>query len=974
VERDEASAERTTPVAPGALSALLRQLAADPVGSFEADWQLGLQPGQEVGRFRLVREIGRGGFGVVFEAEDPALGRRVALKAVRTGGRAGLREERLLREAEAAARLSHPAIVTLFDVGRTAQGPYLVLELLEGETLAARCARGPMSVREAVGIAGAVTRALAHAHERGVVHRDLKPANVFLCAGGAVKVLDFGLAHAFGHRRIEGGTPAYMAPEQAAGAPEDERTDVFAIGVLLFRMLTGRLPFGDLRGDVSLSGPDPAPAFEVPRVPELGELVARMLEKDPVRRPRDGVALLPALAEVERALEGEGGPGPVRVTRRRGRRMAALVALGTLVGGGAVGGALLLREGRIGSPAAPDGRIVVAVADFVNLTGDPDLDSLSGLLITSMEQSRRLSVLTQARMADLARQAGKPDPERIDEILGRELCRRAVARALLLPTIRRLGSVYAVELRALDPSRDSYLFALQERSESKEGLLAAVDRLSDGVRRGLHEPEGEVAAARSPVAEVVTGDLVAYRHYQAAQRHLSGLRYAEAAAELKKALEAQPGFALAHHQLARMGTVGEITREEQQGHLARALALRDRLPAKERRILLAWNALSQGRAEEGEAGYRALSMDFPDDKEVALELGTALFDADRVEEAVPHLRRATRLDPASISAGAQLQDALGWLGRSAEALELARQASRILPGPQTLALEANALLWAGEHREAARLAGIALDQGEQVGRAIRMNALVRLGDLEAVEAEAAVAVASSDAGLRQQGRMLLAAACVSRGLRRRALGLIAASAEDAARYPAYYSRWRLALLVGLGEQALAAREAARLGQLDADLAGRAAAPVAWDGDLEVAARLARALRPGSGPEALYRAAVAWRQGRKEEALPALERLAATRASGTYLDVLYFAEASLQSGEAARAAAELRRFQRLPTSAQWAGWAVPRSQLLLARAEEVLGHREAAAAEAARLAALWREADPGYGPAEELRALRARLSR
>jgi serine/threonine protein kinase len=211
-------------VRPGALTALLQEIAAAPREEQRGAWEAILRQGATVGRFELVREMGRGGFGVVWEALDRELGRSVAFKAVRAGGKTSLREERLLREAEAAARLSHPNIVTLFDMGRAEQGPYLVLELLRGRTLAERLGDGPVPPAEAVRVATEIAKGVAHAHAQGVVHRDLKPENVFLCEDGQVKVLDFGLAHAFGKRRAAGGTSGYMAPEQVEGAGLSEST------------------------------------------------------------------------------------------------------------------------------------------------------------------------------------------------------------------------------------------------------------------------------------------------------------------------------------------------------------------------------------------------------------------------------------------------------------------------------------------------------------------------------------------------------------------------------------------------------------------------------------------------------------------------------------------------------------------------------------------------------------------------------
>ena len=180
----------------------------------------------------------------MYEAFDPDLGRTVALKALKPGRtQHQLSEEWIKREAEAVAKLDHPAIVTIFDVGTCPAGAYLVMELLRGETLADRIGKGRLPVDEALRIAEQMAEGLAHAHSRGVLHRDLKPANVFVCEDGRVKLLDFGLAHLLGTEGSSGaGTPAYMAPEQAAGAVVDERADVYAAGMVLGEMLTGRRP------------------------------------------------------------------------------------------------------------------------------------------------------------------------------------------------------------------------------------------------------------------------------------------------------------------------------------------------------------------------------------------------------------------------------------------------------------------------------------------------------------------------------------------------------------------------------------------------------------------------------------------------------------------------------------------------------------------------------------------------------------
>ncbi|HYG67150.1 MAG TPA: serine/threonine-protein kinase, partial [Anaeromyxobacteraceae bacterium] len=256
--------------APGSdpVSDLLFELARSPERD-PAELGATLAPGDVVGRFELLREIGRGGFGVVFEARDRELGRLVAFKAMRplrSGGRS--LEQPLREEAEAAARLNHPNIVTLHDYGIHEGTPYLILERLHGETLHERLKRGPLRPLDAIRLGMDIARGLVHAHAAGVIHRDLKPGNVFLCAGAGPKLLDFGLARLRGRTPARAaGTPAYMAPEQLRGLGEDARTDVFAAAAVLFQALSGELPYPSNRGRSAVLDPGPPPRLPVADAP-----------------------------------------------------------------------------------------------------------------------------------------------------------------------------------------------------------------------------------------------------------------------------------------------------------------------------------------------------------------------------------------------------------------------------------------------------------------------------------------------------------------------------------------------------------------------------------------------------------------------------------------------------------------------------------------------------------------------------------
>ncbi len=311
-----------------------------------------------IGDFRVIRVLGSGGFAVVFEAEDPRLKRRVALKMLHPAIASIDGAERFLREAQSAAALKDEHVVTIYQVGTQGEMPFIAMELLQGETLEERLAReGRLSIREAVRIGREIASGLSAAHERGLLHRDIKPANIWLeraeaplpaepvhaarqpsrsasspgRAGGTVKILDFGCAKSWadevgltGHGAVIG-TPGYMAPEQFFGDAVDPRTDLFSLGCVLYRMAAGRRPFG---GDnvfsvvraLALEVPAPLQAAS-PKVPRsLSDLVDRLLSKTLDGRPATAKAVVLQLREIEKALEHQRVTGAAAVSESAGSR------------------------------------------------------------------------------------------------------------------------------------------------------------------------------------------------------------------------------------------------------------------------------------------------------------------------------------------------------------------------------------------------------------------------------------------------------------------------------------------------------------------------------------------------------------------------------------------------------------------------------------------------------------------------------
>jgi eukaryotic-like serine/threonine-protein kinase len=310
--------------------ALLLEIANAPQISLPA------AAGERIAHFRVLRVLGRGGMGVVYAAEDERLRRVVALKVLRATDAEGREKHRLLREARAASAVRHANIASVYDIGEADGAAYIAMEHIEGQTLRERLGAGPLAIGEAQSIARELAAALGCAHANGLVHRDLKPENVMIARDGRIKVLDFGLAKVSPERQRdkttseqvtkEGvilGTPSYMSPEQASGAPVDARSDIFSLGVVLYEMVTGGRPFRGATAVATLVSVvhDEAPdaSKKNPHVPRrLSRIITRCLKKDPRARYSSCEDLDADLARVVAA-------GSARAARGRLAAAAAIV-------------------------------------------------------------------------------------------------------------------------------------------------------------------------------------------------------------------------------------------------------------------------------------------------------------------------------------------------------------------------------------------------------------------------------------------------------------------------------------------------------------------------------------------------------------------------------------------------------------------------------------------------------------------------
>ena len=1065
---------------PGSLTALLQEVAAAPEKHEEEP--LSLPPGTILGRFEIIRELGRGGFGVVYEAKDRDLGRQVAVKVVRPG-RITEEEGKVSREAEAIARLAHPNLITLHEVGRSEHGPFLVFELLRGKTLDLKIEEGPLPVQEAVHIATEVARGLAHAHAEGVIHRDLKPANVFITNKGQVKILDFGMAHAFGRRRLSGGTPAYMAPEQWEDAPEDERTDVFALGVMLYRMLTGEYPFPEGQGRWSAE-PSVPRKLDVPGAPELAELVEKMLDPVPTRRPRDGAAVLAALAPIEeklRARPADGSP-PEHAKRRKatfgdllaelkrrhvfrvmigygvfafavlqvtepimhgadlpnwvlkavlvalvlgfpvavilawifdltaqgvkrtpsstdpgaprfGRSRlllplavaAVVLAIATVGAGGwyAWKGASGGRQPGVSVPAAgPDGRIMVAVADFVNDTKDPDLDGLSSQLITSLEQSQKLRVLTRSRMVDVLRQLGKATVPVVDEVMGREMARAAGVQALVVASIRRFDQLYAIDLKVLDPGTSEYFFTLKEEREGKAAIPGMLDRLSERAREKLRETPAEVGASRIEVAKATTNDYEAWQHYFAGQKLEDAGEDEDAVLEYTKAVAEDPRFALAHYRIAYLGR-WLVTGEARNAAMAAALREIDRVPAKERLLILAQKAKMDRRPGDAHALYERAAEAYPQDKEVLFLAGEMYAEEQRWAEALPWFERVRTLDPVRADANEwMIYDVLPKLGKHEESLLLAREWAEKAPGTRSQSSLVDSLIGAGRPSEAVeaarRLMTIAPGSTYRYKLASALFAANRFEEAERfLEPFVQVTATPRD---RRDALIPYAAALALQGRRKEAMAAMATweSIPVSADYtfePWFpFNRWMLK--VDERDPGQAIREATVLRRKrDGKPAHAVYLLLPVLGDDAGAAQAVASMEKGQDRE-LHDAIAAWRRGETDDALTRIQSIIARYPLMDMLGPWWLAYVAFDARQDELALRAVESYERKPWSpipvGMWHPWGLGRLLYKKALAQERMGDHAGAVATVERMLTMWKRADPDLPMLAETKALCRKL--
>src|ERR1700722_4271924 len=671
---------------------------SSPVKGSQTDQLAGSLLGKKVSHYRVLEVIGGGGMGMVYKAEDLKLGRRVALKFLPEE----LAEDpvsllRFEREAQTASSLNHANICTIFEIEEYEGKPFIVMELLDGQTLRDRLLTlGPETLPQngRVDIAVQICDGLEAAHTHGIIHRDIKPANIFLTKSGLVKILDFGLAKSIeieesvehepertslsAHSTTESrsaearinltrtgmhtGTASYMSPEQTRREKLDARTDLFSFAAVLYEMATGRRAFaGDdattVHEAVLHQFPVPVRSLNLRISQRLEAVITKGIQKDREDRYQSAADMRADLERVSGVAQSRFSPG------RKSLAFATLLLIAC------AGGSYWHYRNREKLTAND----TIVLADLTNQTSDPVLDdAINFALRIELAQTPFLRVLDEEKVRGYMKELNQPIDGRITPDIARQVCGKTSSKAMVTSTIADTGNGYRIMMKAIDCANGKTVAQSARNVTYRKNLVHELGVAGSELRGDLGEPAASVKKYNQPLEEVTSSSLEAIQHLaQGFRQQLSKAHSPALAISLlsfyKRAVDLDPSFALA------WASLGNIYQTQEQFNVrlameaeAKAYELRNRLIPQLRYLIVTLYLSIGGDLEKAYPVFEEWVQNFPLDGVAHHNFGNLLVWLGQFDRAADEYREALRLSPTMTGYDSLMSSTL-YAGRLAEA-------------------------------------------------------------------------------------------------------------------------------------------------------------------------------------------------------------------------------------------------------------------------------------------------------------------